>query len=420
MGFKGPIITKGNGGLGRTQPPGDDVFGKVFGGVAVSGGAQLNVPIRLLSANDAEDIGLDAAYDASNHVLVHYHINEFFRLAPNAELWIMLVEQGTTLTQMATKTTGALEALILAEETAGKIKYAGLILNPETSYEPTITTGIDADVLTAIPKAQELVDYLLGESIYLDNIVIEGRSFDPTASYPDMRTKNAGSVQVCIGQDPAIASLHAIHANHAAVGSFLGMVAVRQVNENAGSVDIINKPTAKKGYADYPLSDGIVWLSAALSGGTLVSSLTQAKKTDLTTRGYIYAGSYRGYAGVFFNSSPTCTSLSSDYAFGENNRVWNKGARICRETLMPKMKGVLKTDPTTGFIKSTSASGMEALVNTALKKRLVDVNECSGAEASIDPQQLVDDSHPLIIKVRIVLDKIIHEMNVDILLTNQL
>lgn len=420
MGFLGPQIYRANGGLGRTEPAGDNILCMVMGGVAVSGGAQLNTAIRLLSPEDAVAIGLDAAYDAANHVLVYYNIKEFFRLAPNAELWIMLVAQTVTQTQMVTKETGALQALILDDAAGGKIKYAGVVRNPLTTYTPTITNAIDGDVITAIPKAQELVDYLLGESIFLDGIVLEGRSFDETGSYADLRTKNAGSVQVCIGQDPDVAALHAIHAKHACVGSMLGMIAVRQVNENVGSVDILNKPRTKKGNPTYPLNDGIVWLSAALSSGTKVSTLTQAKKSDITARGYIYAGSYRGNSGIFFNSSPTCTALSSDYAYGENNRVWNKAARIVRATLIPKMKGTLKTDPATGFIKSSSASGLEAIVNNALKVQMVDVDECSGASAYINPAQTVDDSHPLQIKVKVVLDKIIHEMTVDIALTNQL
>ncbi|MFN8238632.1 MAG: DUF2586 family protein [Chitinophagales bacterium] len=420
MGFLGPQISKANGGLGRTEAPGDNILCLVMGGVAVDGGAQLDTPIRLLSTTDAEDAGLNAAYDAANNVLVYYHIKEFFRLAPNAELWIMLVAQDTTQTEIVTKETGALQALVLSDEAAGKIKYGGVVLNPATDYDPTINDGIDADVLTAIPKAQELVDFMLTEQMFFDGIVLEGRSFDETADYADLRTLNAGSVQVCIGQDPDVAALHAIHAEHACVGALLGMIAARQVNENVGSVDIKNKPLSKKGNPSYPLGDGIVWLSAALSSGTKFSNLSQARKTDLTNKGYVYAGSYRGYSGIFFNSSPTCTSASSDYAFGENNRVWNKAARIVRATLIPKMKGTLKTNPATGFIKSSSASGLEAIINNALKVQMVDLDECSAAAAYINPQQQVDDTHPLQVNVKVVLDKIIHEMTVEIALTNQL
>ena len=420
MSFLGPQILKGNGNLGRTEAPGDNVFGIVLGGVAVSGLAQLNTAYRLLSPSDAEDIGLNAAYDASNNVLVFYHINEFFRLAPNAELWIMLVAQTTTQTQMVTTSTGKLEALIKADEVARKIKYVGTVRNPALGYTPTITNGIDNDVNTAIIAAQAMLDALFTDQIFIDGVVLEGRSFDETASYTDLRSLNKANVSVCIGQDPAVATLHALHAKHACVGSVLGMLAARSVNENLGSTDIKNKPNAKKSLPVYPLGDGTVWLSAALSSGTKVSQLTQAKKTDLTTKGYIFPGSYEGYAGIFFNSSPTCASASSDYAFIENNRVWNKAARITRTALIPKMKATLKKDTATGFILPTSAAGLEAIVNTALKNQLVSIDEASGASAYVNPQQTVDDTHPLAVKVKVVMDSIIHEMTIEIALTNQL
>lgn len=420
MPFKGPNIKKLNGGLRRSNPSDDSVMAIIFGGVAVTGAVQLNTAYRLLSTEDAESIGITAAYDANNDVLVHYHISEFFRLAPDAELYIMLQTKGTTQTATNDKTTGKLRTLIYSQVAARKIKYAGVVLNPASGYTPTITDNIDADVLTAIPKAQELVDDLFNNQIYLDGILLEGRSFGAVLNTAhDLRTKNSGNVSVCISADPEVTALDASYAGHASVGAALGMLAARQVNENLGSVDILNKPDAERGNESYPLSDGILWNAATLSGGTDVSTLTNTQITDLTTKGYIFAGTYEGYAGIFFNSSPTCTAASSDYAFIENNRVWNKSARIIRTTLIPRMKSTIKKNPVTGFMKPTSASGLKAVVDAALKKQLVDKNECSGAEIFINPQQIVNDQNPLQLSAKVVMDDIIHDMDVEIGLTTQ-
>lgn len=421
MAFKGPQINRLNGGLGRTNPPSDSVFGIVFGGVAVSGLAQLNQPYRLLSPEDAEVIGINSAYDANNEVLVYYHIKEFFRLAPDAELYIMLVEQSNTQTAISDTATGSLRTLILSNEAERKIKYLGIVLNPSGTYAPTITDNIDADVLTAISKAQELIDDLLESEIFVDGIVLEGRNFGASINTAhNLRALNKGNVSVCIGADKGVQELDAKYTGTASVGSVLGMLAIRQVNENLGSVDIINKPASKKGNESYSLSDGIVWNSPILSGGTQVGTLTKNQIQDLTNKGYIFAGTYEGFGGVYFNSSPTCTAKSSDYAFIENNRVWNKAARIIRATLIPKMKSVLKKDTTTGFIRPTATASLKAMCDAALKKQLVDINECSGAEVFINPNQTVDTDNPLVINARVVLDDIIHEMVINLGLTTQL
>jgi hypothetical protein len=196
-------------------------------------------------------------------------------------------------------------------------------------------------------------------------------------------------------------------------------LAVRQVNENLGSVDILNKPPAQRGNESYPLSNGIVWAKPALSGGTDIYTLTNVQVRDLTSKGYVFASSYEGFAGVFFNSSPTATALSSDYAYIENNRVWNKAARIIRTTLIPRIKSTLKKDPNTGYILATAAAGLKAICDASLKTQLIDTNEASGAEAFISPKQIVTESNPLKIRALVVVDDIIHEMTIELGLTTQ-
>jgi hypothetical protein len=40
-------------------------------------------------------LGFDAAYDANKAILLHYHIAEFFRLAPNGTLKLIVTEIAT-------------------------------------------------------------------------------------------------------------------------------------------------------------------------------------------------------------------------------------------------------------------------------------------------------------------------------------
>lgn len=423
MGFEGPVINKLNGGLGRTNPPGDNSIGIVISNPdALPSGVTAGQVYKLWSVKDAEAVGITASYDSTNKMLAHYHIDEFFRLAPDAELFVIFAGNKNQ-SEICTLTSGSstIHELVLSEEAARKIKYIGIIHNPDDEYVPVTTDNIDSTVLLAIPKAQAIIDDLFANKIYIDGIMLDGRSFGIAAitSAPNLRELNAGQVSVCVACDPLIRALDIAYLGHSAVGTALGMLAVRSVNENLGSVDIKNKPANKKGLRDYPLGNGIVWSSAMLSGGKKVSTLTETQQKNLTSLGYIFAGSYEGYAGIFFNSSPTCTEKASDYAYIENNRTWNKAARIVRKTLIPRMKSILKKDAS-GNISSSSASGMEAIVNSALKVQLVDEDECSAAGCYINPAQSVSEENPLKVMVSIQVDDIIHSMEVDLGLTTQI
>lgn len=423
MGFEGPIINKLNGGLGRTNPPGDNSIGIIISNPDVlPSGVSAGQVYKLWSVKDAEALGITASYDSTNKMLAHYHIDEFFRLAPDAELFVIFAGNKNQ-SEICTLTSGSstIHELVLSEEAARKIKYIGIIHHPDEEYVPVTTDNIDSTVLLAIPKAQAIVDDLFANKIYIDGIMLDGRSFGIAAitTAPNLRDLNAGQVSVCVACDPLIRALDTAYEGHSAVGTALGMLAVRSVNENLGSVDIKNKPANKKGLRDYPLGNGIVWSSAMLSGGKKVSTLTETQQKNLTSLGYIFAGSYEGYAGIFFNSSPTCTEKASDYAYIENNRTWNKAARIVRKTLIPRMKSTLKKDAS-GNISSSSASGMEAIVNSALKVQLVDEDECSAAGCYINPAQSVSEENPLKVMVSIQVDDIIHSMEVDLGLTTQI
>jgi hypothetical protein len=143
-----------------------------------------------------------------------------------------------------------------------------------------------------------------------------------------------------------------------------------------------------------------------LSDGTLVSTLTQVEKDDLTKKGYIYGGTYRGMAGVYLNAEPTCVELASDFAFGNNNGVWNKAARGIRLALLPKVKSILKRDTVTGKLVSTSVSTLELLAEKPILQMVAD-DEISGGDVYIDADQNPSDQVPLKIKGSITKDAIV-------------
>lgn len=397
MSFEGVKINKGQGGLNRTETSTDAVMALV---------AFVNNPLtnnidtvyELTSPEAAEVLGFDAAYDANEAVLLHYHISEFFRLAPNGTLKLVVTD-ATTATIFFGRAN--VKALFRANT---DVKRIGFVYNDEV---------VTLNTVNEINACQLFINDLFADKIYLNGIYLEGRNTGKTAV--TRRTLSAGKVSLVIAQDPAIASLDPAYQYYAAVGSILGMRAVRKVNENLGSVDIIVKPSDRKGEITYPLTDTLrgLWLSAALSDGTPVSSLTDVEQKTLTTNGYIYAGSFQGFAGVYLNGEPTCVAISSDYSTGENNGVWDKAALGIRNALLPKVRGWFQRNATTGALKDTAITDLENTGKKPLQTMLV-ASEISGYDLVIPAGQNPNDVTPLLVKASVTLGAIIHIFEVDL------
>lgn len=377
--FAGPLISKLTGQLGRRTPSTDSVFGLVAGGVAVAGLLALGQVVKLSQPSDAVAVGITAAYDANNNVLVYHHIQRFFTYDPNGTLYLKLVAQGTTLTQMC-GAAGAVQQLLTDDATGGGIRKVGVVLNPTVVPAPgAFTNGLLSDVLAAVPAAQALVTALASQALYLDNIMLEGllATGASITNLPNLRALASNAVSVCIAADPDTLTLTS--RPYAAIGSALGMLSVRKVSECLGSVDVISKPSTALGTDSYPLTVTALgyFLSAALSNGNTFASLSNADKNTLGNLGYIYAGRYAGFDGVYFNDSYTCTSAGDDYAYIEDSGVCNKATRLLRQGILPVFKGQVEVNASTGYMTASAtayykAKGVKAVLPMALN------NEISG------------------------------------------
>lgn len=405
-GFTGPKTLKENGNSTVVLPTESGIKGLIAGGVSVAGGYQVGDILECLSLADAEAAGLTASYDTTNGILVHYHIDEYFRNHATGKLYVLLVAQGMSMTNMVdVNTANAALSLIRDESVNREITTLGVVLNPDmTTYVATTSNGIDEDVLTAIPKAQELVDTLQGQFIYLEQVYLEGRQLDTTiANVPDFRTLGGRNVSVIGGQDPAIASLDPAYAHHAAVGSALGMKSIRQIQENLGSVDINQKPDALLANESYPLTSAARgrWLSANLSSGTAFNDLNPNEEAALDDKGLIYVGRYEGYPGYYFNDAHNCISLSDDYPMNEHNSVWATAAKGVRRALLPKTKSNVQRDPSTGFLRPEVIAYWQQVAFKPIQD-MINRGEISGGDVYIEPNQSVDVGSELKIRVRIV------------------
>lgn len=405
--FTGVSINKQHGGLVRETDTSDRIILLVCGGTAIAGKLVHYKPVELRAVTDLEALGWDEATDTANKELVHYHVDEVFRLSPEKTVYLMLVPK---------------------TEKVSTLSEASEFIDGVRSINGVNTIGIcsvaaDEAITAAVQGAQQLVERFREEHIYLDAIVLEGLGgyISTVADAVDLRKLDSENIAVVIAQDPGIAAKDAAYANHAAIGSALGMLSVRYVHENMGSVDIENHPRTAKGTADYPLTSVLYgrWTDAALSNGKRMSQVSMSEQSALTEKGYNYAGSFQGYSGFFFSNSCTCTDVKNDYAYIEYNAVWNKAARIIRTTLLPRVRSKVKADPATGYISATTISDWDARVRSAIETMVAQEN-IADFDIYINPKQSAVSDKPFNIQVKLVADGIVHEFEIDLGFTNKI
>ncbi len=407
MSFDGANINKLNGGLGRSSA--SDRVIVLVGGMALPAGMAYNKVYELLDIVTAEDLGITASSDDTNNELIHYHLSEMFRLSPGINFYLIPVDKTQTISALVADS--AFRSAIRSIEGVNVIGLAGL-------NTPIANALVDALAL------QGLVNDFAEEHLLIDGLFVEGvgaASPIEVTAYPDLRSITAPNILYVIAQDPAITGIKASYALRAAIGTALGSVGVRRIHEDIGSVDIEEKPRSRRGEENYSLSSEQLgrWLSAALSDGKLVKSLTNAAQSSLTAKGWMYVGSFADYPGFYFNGCPTAVSKNSDYSYFNLNCIWNKAARIIRRTLIPKVRSKVPTDPNTGFMKSTWVSGCEADVLRALDA-MEAAGNIDGKDIYINPAQAPSETSPMTVKGQLVVGKIVHEFDVDLGLTDKL
>jgi hypothetical protein len=368
------IIEKNRGGLGRRSPSADMVSAIVMNGIAVTGKIGLGEVHELRSVKDAEALGLDAAYDTTNNVLVFERINRYFMRNPSGELHIMLVAQSVTLAQMCDKALDYGKKLLKGLK--GRVRHIAFARNPATGYTPTLTGGLDADVLAAIAKAQELHDDEFLKFRYA-NFFIEGRSFNGTpASATNLRSLNAENVSVVIGADPEVSGRAALFNGYAAVEEFLGMVSKAAVSQNVGEL-----------IPEFNLTYGGTWRQSGLSSNLNLDSYQDTALDQLHEKGYIFAEAVADVDGFYWNDTHTCTLDTSDYAYVENNSTVNKMIREVRRAILPKVKSRFRVDPDSGEMEASTRMAFEADAREAMKPMEEAGDLSGGRDAYIEPGQ---------------------------------
>jgi hypothetical protein len=379
------IVQKLNGGLGRRNPSADMVTGSVMNAVATTEMVLGNI-YTLKNIQEVEALGVSHEYDETNKVLVYERLRRFFIHNPSITVYFMPVAQGVTLTQMVDKDNNYLAKLL--RDKAGEIVQACVSLNPAEDYTPVIETGLDKDSIDAIYKAQELSDSEWSKDRYSE-LYIEGRSFSGTTSAAlNLRTllNECPDISVVIGADFQVSDRDDIYKGYAAVEDYTAMVSKAAVSQNAG--EQIN---------DFNLTQvsGQTFIIPALSSGTALNEYSDTDLDNLDEKGYIFFApivnldGISSTAGIFINDTHTCAKITSDYAYGENNRTIKKAIKLAKAALTPKVKGRLYVDENTGFMAPETIKDLETTTKVSLDPMLAAGDISGGVDAYINPEQNV-------------------------------
>ncbi|OHT44998.1 DUF2586 domain-containing protein [Flavobacterium tructae] len=408
------VITKLSGGLGRRTPEQDMVSGLLFDGVSTEKLA-LDQVKRLASLEDAEALGITADYDV-NGQSAYYQIQQFFRMNPSGDLYIM----ATTAPSYSAIVE---KAMNMQEQANGNIRQLAVIFSGETAFTETKAAVTKAKTQTALGYK----DFMPFE------IILEGKGFvvDDANDLTELEAENV-SVVIAMDVEKALEKKlvrkdtgkpYALAPNERLVfGEGEGNYVVENdlhepKRENGLAIEFVYKDsyknTAAVGLAlgaisKAKVSENIAWIEkfnltgegfskAGFIGDQKIKSLADLR--TLNEKRYIFTQTHTGLAGIYFNDSHTCTTGTSDYAYIENNRTINKATRLLRAALLPKLASPVLVD-IDGKLPQSVSKSFEGLCRSALEGMVAN-QEVSAFDVYVDPKQNILATSELKVKAEI-------------------
>ena len=346
-------ITFAEGNLGKVGDSPDGLVALMVASAAVGNTYELGKPYSIRSVADLK--ALKVAED--NNATLLKHVREHYAEAgEGSELIIYGVDKGKTMVELVTKganedEAGELRKLITLCK--GRLRTVGIALDAQD--EPDATEGIVADVLSAIPKAQETAVYATDVLYAPLFVILEGRGFK-RQGLKDLSELGCNRVGVFVGDTRA-------EGKGAAIGLLTGRIAKSAIQRNVGRV-----------------RDGKIAADAIYLSGQPIEQQTGAV-ADLYTKGYICPRQYVGRAGFYFCDDRLATSESDDYAHVTARRTIDKAYRIAYDTLLSFLLDELELEAD-GTLHPATIRSWEQEVTSAVDRAMTAKGELSADEST--------------------------------------
>lgn len=340
-------------------------------------------PVQAVSTIDkAEELGITADATAWSVKMLHYQLEEVFRINPSITLYVGLFSKPESMTFQELKT--------VQNYAEGAIR------------QMAIWNGDTAPTADNIVKLEAVADSLDTENAPLSTL------YAPLVSnyknLPSNLATNNPRVSVVIAQagSGTGAELYKSKDNKtkatvSAIGVALGTLSKAAVHQCIAWVK--NFPS------------GISM--PALGDGTLVRTIDKGELEKLDTNRYLFLNNVVGVAGSYWNDSHTMDSPTSDYAAIESVRTMDKAVRGIRTYLTPELGGNVYIDPNTGKLQSYTVSHLETTANIPLEE-MEKAGELSGYKAEIDAEQDVLSTNTIEVTIKNVPVGVVRKFKVKI------
>lgn len=335
------------------------------------------------SLSAAETAGFTEALDRANNALAWEHIKDFYAEAGEGnELHVLPLADTVTLTNLFTSSHASYATLrqYLSGQ-AGRIKLIAVALNP-AGAEAVAANGISTDLASAIPLAQTFCEAEAVNYRFVDVILpARGLLLTNWANLVNLRSlvsTGARNVSVFAGRyvnrcAALVTAGISKASNYAAMGLRLGRAAKDPVNRSPGRVK--TGPVSGTG-------------PVALSGGTVVTTLSSADLNIIHDRGFTFLLTHVKRTGVgFFNDDPSCVEITSDYAYVNRSRTINKALGIAYDVYLEELNDEASFDPQTGELAPEFAKSLQAEIETAIEAQMVDRGELNAVKANVSLDQ---------------------------------
>ncbi len=386
----GVYITIGSGGLG-TVPTGNDGIAGLLLSSNDNPALPIGEPKQIFSLKEAEALGITEDNDNTNDVVIWRQIKDFYAQAgEGAELWILLYPDTVTMTDVLDVNNDFATKLLNAAD--GKIRILGIDRTPDAGYSATITDGLDSDVWSAIPNAQELAEAYTS-TIKPFRVFAAGRQWSGNAGdLLDLNTLDKNRVAIVLG---GIAE----NRYEAAIGLALGRAAYVPVQRNIGRVK------------DGPVED----VQAYMTDGATVETHELALES-IHDKGYIIFRKYVNKGGYYFADDPTATASTDDYKSFARGRVIDKALVLTYNTYIDEVNDEVEIDD--GKLSASYVKALQGKIENVLNQVMTANGEISSATCTIDPTQNILSTNRLDVQFSIVPVGYAKQINVTLGFTN--
>lgn len=367
-----------NGQLGTVGESADGLLGLICGAVAVAATFVLNKAYTITSMDDFAELGITE----ENNATIYKVVKEFYDEAgAGTKLVIYGVAPATTMTNICdyTKTAAGFARDLITSQN-GKLRGV-VVAGVNTASSTASTNGLDPDVFTALPKAQQLAEWATTELYAPIFIVLEGRKYDASKELKDLSKEEYNRVAVLIGDTET-------ESDGACVGTLAGRIAVSPVQRNVGRV---------KSGSLYP-TEMYIGAKKVEEAGSVISSIYD--------KGYIVPRQYVGKSGYFLADDQMACVITDDYAHLTYRRTIDKAYRIAYLTLLDMLLDELEVNED-GTLETAVIKDWQQSVEDAINRQMTANGELSstddgeGCKCYIDEKQNVLATSKILVTLKV-------------------